>query len=424
MQTLYATASLCHLTQRRRLAWLARQLPQTGADHERLLRRLASRCEGLPLEAVGVANAQLLIRGHWATHTAPPAVAAALPFVFVEAINLELSYSCNLACSHCLHEPLRPKGSATWLDAATVRPLLEQAQALQLLRRGLNLTGGEIVASASPVLELLALAQALEIPTRMNTNAWWGLQQQIRVGDHCFADDAALVRALQHHGLGRLALSLDDRYRHYPQLLKRVIRVASLCEAAGLAHEFVTTDADPSLVQQIEQRFVQALFTPMQRVDIGAAQPVGQRPLRSGSLAALAGLSECQTAGFFRPKLLHVAPDGGLRSCLYAPGGGWLGNLHQQSLIEILNAAAANPVLQLFAGGGLEAFVVEHLAPWRHLYRGIDHGCTAAALIARLAERLDHHQQTLGRPVLPKELEPIHRQLAAEMGLSSVPQAL
>jgi organic radical activating enzyme len=379
--------------------------------------------EGLPLDLVGTANAQALIQQHWATALVPQEAHAPLPFVFVEAINLELSYSCNLACSHCLQEPLRPKGASTWLDPSIVAPLLKQAHTLQLLRRGLNLTGGEVVAAGSPVLELLALAQAHGIPTRINTNAWWGLQQQIRVGDQVVADDAGLVEALRQRGLGRLALSLDDRFRQYPQLLERVIRVATLCQAAGLACEFVATDADPELLELVEQRCPVALITPMEVVDVGGAQSSYPRALRIASLAALAQLSGCATAGFHRPTLLHVAPDGGLRCCLMAPGSGWLGNLHKQSLVEILNAAATNPVLQLFANGNLEAFVAKHLAAWQHLYRGIDHGCTAAALIARLAELLSQQQQALGRELQPQEQESLHRQLAAEMGLTSIPPA-
>lgn len=423
MVQLYATASLRHLAQRRRLGWLAQQLPQPQADRAGLLRGLAASADGLPLTALGEANAQALLLQHWATDSVPSAARAALPFVFVEAINLELSYSCNLACSHCLQGPLRPKGASTWLDVATVRPLLEQAQALQLLRRGLNLTGGEVIATASPVLELLALAQQLSIPTRMNTNAWWGLQQQIRVGDHCFADDAALVGALQQRGLGRLALSLDDRYRQYPQLLERVIRVGTLCQHAGLAIEFVATDAEPTLMNRVQRQLPEALITPMEQVDIGAAQPVQQRPMRSGNAARLALLSHCATAGFHRPRYLHVSPDGGVRSCLYAPGGGWFGNLRHQSLIEILNAAAANPVVQLFNSGELETFVSEHLTPWRHIYRGLDHGCTAAALIARLAEQLSVEQQKTDLPHHPDVLEQLHRRLAKEMGVVAVLQA-
>lgn len=427
MQQLYGTASLRHLAQRRRLEPWVRQLPKPRPRTIKLLRRLARSGAGMDARDIGAANASDLLALNLITTTAPRRDEARLPFLFVQAINLELTYGCNLACSHCLQAPLRPAGQGQWLPAALIQRRLSQAQALGLLDTGLNVTGGETVAAGSPLLEVLAMAQVLDIPTRANTNAWWGHQQRFIVGDHCFADDHALVSALQHYGLRRLALSLDDRYRQLPQLLERVIRVASLCEAIGLDYEFVATDADPALVNRVLHQLRDskgaplrhARITAMERVDVGAAQPSRLHPLDPEDLATLVRRSGCGGKGFHRPIYLHVTPNGGVRSCLDAPGAGWLGNLLQQSWIEILNAAAANPVSRLFEAGEIEAFVAEHLTPWRHLYRGLEHGCTAAALIARLAERLAQQQQALNRPLGPQELEPLHRHLAAEMSVSA-----
>jgi MoaA/NifB/PqqE/SkfB family radical SAM enzyme len=362
----------------------------------------------------------------------PPTAEARVPFAFVRAINLELSYSCNLACSHCLQTPLRPQGAATWLPLELVQHLLLQAQELDLLRAGLNITGGETFTAGSPLLAILALASNSGIHTRANTNAWWGLKQDIRIGDGVFADDEAVVVHLQRLGLDRLALSLDGRYAQYPQLLERVIRVASLCERHELVYEFVATDVDPELLSEVQDRIEAAhgglllhvQLTLMDTVDIGAAAPNQRRALHSNNLAALARSSPCGTTGFHRPYYLHVSPDGGVRSCLYAPGGGWHGNLHDQSLRSILNSAASNPVLQLFERGELDAFVAQYLNPWRQLYRQVEHGCGAAALIARLAERLTALSIASDGHPAPEAMEALHRRLAAEMGLAAVTQPI
>jgi hypothetical protein len=113
-----------------------------------------------------------------------------------------------------------------------------------------------------------------------------------------------------------------------------------------------------------------------------------------------------------------VNPEGRVRSCLYAPGAGWHGDLHHQSLRAILNAAASNPVLQLFESGELEDFVALHLDPWRHLYRQVEHGCGAAALIARLAERVAEMEATDADAPDAMAMEQLHRRLAQEMGFS------
>jgi len=380
----------------------------------------------LTVAELGESNAHWLEGEELIAPGSPPAGEARLPFVFVRAINLELSYSCNLACSHCLQTPLRPQGQPHWLDPALVRSLLVQAVELDLLGMGLNVTGGETFAAGSPLLEVIEIAAGLGLPVRANTNAWWGLQQNIRLGERLIADDEALVALLQRSGLGRLALSLDDRYRQYPELLERLVRVATLCERQGLAYEFVAPDADPEAFKVVLQRIAagagsltHARVTPMETVDIGSAAPRQRQPLSSDGLATLARRSDCGTAGFHRPTYLHVNPEGGVRSCLYAPGAGWHGDLRRQSLRAILNAAARNPVLQLFERGELEAFVERHLDPWRHLYRQVEHGCGAAALIARLAERLTELHATGADAPDAMAMEQLHRRLAQEMGLSA-----
>jgi hypothetical protein len=72
----------------------------------------------------------------------PPPRSVLLPFVFVQAVNLELTYSCNLACSHCLQDGLRPSGPALWPSITTLERVLEEAWLLGLTRTGVNVTGG------------------------------------------------------------------------------------------------------------------------------------------------------------------------------------------------------------------------------------------------------------------------------------------
>lgn len=425
----HATASLRHLAQRRRLDPLQRQLPDPERMPRHLLRQFAAGTLSLAASELGDSNASWLQGQELIAPGELPQNEARLPFVFVRAINLELSYSCNLACSHCLQTPLRPRGAPTWLEPVLVRSLLAQAVELDLLRTGLNVTGGETFVAGSPLLEVLAIASCHGLAVRANTNAWWGHQRDIRIGEKAFDDDHSLVEHLRMLGLGRLALSLDDRYSQVPDLLERLIRVASLCEQVELDYEFVATDADPQTSRIVLDRISQAVgslnharVTPMQTVDIGSATPRELRPLAAADLPDLARRSDCGTAGFHRPSFLHVSPDGGVRSCLYAPGGGWHGNLHQQSLRAILNAAASNPVLQLFERGELEVFVARYLDPWRHCYRQVEHGCGAAALIARLAERVAELQASddggLSEVLTDSAMASLHRRLALEMGLA------
>jgi hypothetical protein len=162
-----------------------------------------------------------------------------------------------------------------------------------------------------------------------------------------------------------------------------------------------------------------ARVIPIEMVDLGSATPRQHQPLDSEGFPALARRSDYGTAGFHRPACLHVNPAGGVRSCLYAPGAGWQGDLHHRGARGGIEGRAQALVVQLFERGELEDIVVRHLDPWRHLYRQVEHGCGAAALIARLAERLADMQVRVGAPADAAAMEHLHRTLAMEIGPSA-----
>ena len=352
---------------------------------------------------------------------------AKFPFIFVTAVNIELTYSCNLACSHCLQAPIRPAGHSHWLDAAIVKQALLDAKCLGLTRIGCNLTGGETFMPHSPILELIAHANNIGTPARANTNAWWGNHQNIKIGDILFPTDSSLVEYLKEIGLGRLALSLDNRYLQHPELLERVIRVASLCEKQNQPYEFVITEPNPSIHQQAIKFLHESIggypqfmvSTPMEMVDVGAAKITPGFSDQHHEIEKLALSSPCSGKGFHRPYYLHIAPDGGVRSCLYAPAGGWLGNISEVNFFNVLNAAAANPVFKLFEHNELANFVKTYLKPWKDQYRSIGHGCAASALIARLAERVCAATEEQGGQPSATQMSEIHKHLSIEMGLES-----
>jgi sulfatase maturation enzyme AslB (radical SAM superfamily) len=136
-----------------------------------------------------------------------------LPFAFVDAVNFELTYGCNLACHHCLQDGLRPSGRVPWADAGMVAQALDDASWLGLARAGVNFTGGEVYLPGSPILELIELASRVGIDVRSNTNAWWGGRAHFTVGAKRFKTDSALVNHLRDIGLKVLVMSMDNRYR-------------------------------------------------------------------------------------------------------------------------------------------------------------------------------------------------------------------
>jgi hypothetical protein len=396
-----------------------------------LLRRLVSATNGISTSELEPNQVSALLEHHLAQHYSPDAQPVGLPFAFVRAINFELTYGCNLACTHCLQDALRPKGTFNWISTDAVIRTLQDAKWLGLTTLGVNFTGGETFTPGSPILELLAAVRDIGTPVRANTNAWWGNRINIKIGDRHFANDEAVMQALSECKLGMLALSLDNRYDQYPELLDRVVRVASLCEAAGQPYEVVATNPRPDIMQAAWSKLTTILggqpqylsLTPMDMVDIGAAALENQPIFEPKSLADLTKTSPCAGQGFHRPYYLHVAPDGGIRSCMYAPNADWHGNIVQQRLPAILNNAPENPVYQLFHSDDLTPFIDRYITPWQHLYKQVTHGCAASALIARIAAAVHRQETKYNRPLTAAEMEQLHRSIGRDYHLASAAHA-
>jgi len=210
MDRIYPTATLRHLAQRKRLTHTLAVVKLSTDFHQALLRKLLSATHGLSTSEIAPDLVTTLLT-HYLAQTESAGQRIALPFAFVQAINFELTYGCNLACSHCLQDGLRPNTNQ-WLSTNAVIQALKDAQWLALTTLGVNFTGGEIFTSGSPILELLSAAQEIGILARANTNATWGGCRRIKIGSHEFASDEDVVAALSQRQLGRLALSLDNRY--------------------------------------------------------------------------------------------------------------------------------------------------------------------------------------------------------------------
>ena len=435
-QRFYPSAVLAHLARRDRLPVeeIVPGEPRDVVAHF-LLQVLSCR-EGVRRERFPRRWLEEFERRFLVTTHAQPASGSRSLFNYVSGINFELTYGCNLACRHCLQEGLRPSGEASWVDEGLVAQGLRDAVWLGLTTTGVNFTGGEVYLPGSPVLDLITHAAGLGARVRCNTNASWGRRRDFVVGTTSFRSSLELVERLRAIGLSTLAMSLDRRYAQYPDLLESVLLVAARCEQVGLQYEFVSTDAPPELVGSALAALRHRIGRDPEHLvdarrkrprvdglgdatDIGAAAGPAERILEPMALTALSARTPCRNKGFHRPAYLHVNPEGGVRSCLLAPGSSPLGHLARERLPEILNRAAENRVVELFASGLAESFVRDNIAPWRHLYRNVEHPCAASALIARVAEVLALESARTGRELRTEEREAVHLRIARDWNLSS-----
>jgi MoaA/NifB/PqqE/SkfB family radical SAM enzyme len=337
---------------------------------------------------------------------------------FVRAVNFELTYDCNWNCSHCLQQGIRQQRSGLWLSTDAGKRALQDAWFAGLVSTGINFTGGEPFLPQSNLLEFVEAARSLDIGVRINTNGWWGKQERVRIGNLEFRSPGHVVGWLREIGVGALALSLDRRYHDRPEAWLPVVAIVKECERHRLPYQFVCTGVEWYGMDEAFRRLIweagisPSNLVPMDMIDIGGAAGEPGEQLYSESVAAAVHRTPCKGKGFFRPSLLHIAPGGGVRTCLYAPGGGWLGNINRESLLHILSRFAESPVTAAFCRDDLASLTEATIKPYAHIYRSVAHPCAASAVLAKVVEKCD-----CAATSSDAALRRIHASIAEDMNL-------
>lgn len=213
-----------------------------------------------------------------------------------------------------------------------------------------------------------------------------GCARHIRIGERVFTDADAVIAWLQDAGVAVLALSWDRRVARYPGLGRSVVAIIEHGERRAQPIELILTgvaDSEAeSLPAWLEARIGRtcAHLTIMQTdlVDLGGAtrcDAVNTPQVAAERLRR----TDCGLRGFYRPRVLHVAPDGGVRSCMMAAGAGWLGNLHQARLPVLAQGFVDNPVVRWFAANAARPSVPAQGLPGHH-------PCAVAVALARSLE--------------------------------------
>ncbi|MFT5700928.1 MAG: MoaA/NifB/PqqE/SkfB family radical SAM enzyme [Desulforhopalus sp.] len=305
---------------------------------------------------------------------------------FVTAINFELTYACNMSCPHCLQEEIRQRGDLSWIDTESAIRCLVDGKELGFTTSGVNLTGGEPFLRGSNLPELLTAANSLTLDVRVNTNGWWGGHQDIQIGNETFPSSRDVVKWLKSKGVVLLALSIDQRYDTNIASLNSVSTVVRECEIQGLYYQLIHTRSSQSdtvhifqkLARETGNRFDYMIPVNMEMVDLGGASKFENINTDSQMY--------CEGKGFYRPIYLHVNPSGGVRTCMYAPGSGWLGNINTESLKEIAEKFVNNPVVNLFSNSsGSRSSLIERIYSQRETDLP-KHPCALAATIAKTIE--------------------------------------
>lgn len=268
---------------------------------------------------------------------------------FVKAINIELTYECNMSCPHCLQHEIRQQGDSSWINTESAIKCLNEAKELGFTYSGVNFTGGEPFLRGSNLPELLKATKRMGLKVRVNTNGWWGGSQDINIGSERFSSCRQVVNWLKIQNITLLALSLDQRYETNVKLFNSIRNVMQECESQGLYYQLIHTRSSQTdsthFLERLEKekqiRFDYMIPVDMEMVDLGAAS-------NSEGISTDSQMY-CKGKGFYRPQFLHINPSGGVRTCMYASGSSWLGNINDESLYEIANNFDKNTVVIFFS---------------------------------------------------------------------------
>ena len=346
--------------------------------------------------------------------------------LFLEAINFELTYQCNMRCSHCLQLGLRRTDRPEWIDTDVAKKAIEDAYTAGLIKTGLNFTGGEIFVPGSNLPDLLEVAKSLNTDVRVNTNGWWGSQDNIRIGDFVFKSPGKIVTWLREMNVAVLALSFDRRYEERDEWWHSTVAVIRECENQGQLYQIILTGVSTEKMMDSWRRLtIEAGIEPyhllpveMEMIDIGGAATRTQKSAQFPEFENLLQCLECEGKGFYRPTYLHISPDGGVRSCLYAPGSGWLGNIYNDSLTNIVNKFKKNCVVEAFSIGNLSDMLKTILEPYIGTYKSIKHPCAAAAVSSKVIEKYDQFKKNYQREPTDEELNLINVCISHELNLN------
>jgi len=357
------------------------------------------------------------------------------PFEHVTKVIFEFTTYCNFNCEHCYNGHV-PRHTETNLD------LLKNA-AGTLLEMGISrfdFVGGEVSRYGNGWLDLVHHIHSLEENARISlyTNGWWLDQKDFPAAGRIYPDIWAYLADLKARGVTHITFSLDgpgelhDQSRHQPGLYERILKGLEQVKKAGLEPRvslLVRKDWDNELFENFLAEPATIIY------DLDPASPAGKRALKLSldpfnaisnfiDIGNGAGCTQDQLILLDSPRYplycrdfyrlspsLTIKANGEIASCRLATAGEGYGNLHHESMLEIVNHFDEAFISRLHIERRLEEYL-----PFvdRSIFGGqFTHLCTLRAVITLLARKMD--QQGVGFDDAVA-IQRINREVARETG--------
>jgi len=357
------------------------------------------------------------------------------PFEHLEKVIFEFTTFCNFNCDHCYNAQV-PRVTES-------NPRLLEEAADTFIRMGIrrfDFVGGEVSRYGVGWLDLVEhiRSQGEGINISLYTNGWWLEQENFKAAGQFFASDQDYLAELKQRGVNYVTFSLDgqneehDQSRHQPGLYRRILRGLETVKQAGLFPR-VSLLIRP---QWTDEQMMSFLAEPATLIyDLDPNLPERKRALRlsldpTNSISSFidigngAGddrvqfpiLEKCEHALYCRnyyrlSPSLTIKANGELATCRLSQAGEGYGNIHQRTLVEILNRFDETFVYQLHTSRSLEDYLP--LVNRSLFGDAFTHLCSLRSIVTLLARKM--YEQGVS-PDDSASVQRINREVAALTG--------
>jgi MoaA/NifB/PqqE/SkfB family radical SAM enzyme len=357
------------------------------------------------------------------------------PFEHLEKVIFEFTSYCNFNCDHCYNAQI-PRVTES-------NPQLLAEAADTFIRMGIrrfDLIGGEVSLYGNGWLDVVGhiRSRGEDINISLYTNGWWLERENFQAAGQFYASDQVYFTKLKRHGVNYVTFSLDgqneehDQSRHHPGLYQKILRGLERVNQAGLSprvsllirpewtdEQMMSFLAEPATIiynldpqTPARKRALRLSLDPTNAIsnfiDIGngAGDDRMQFPIMDGRDHAL----YCRNFYRLSPSLT-IKANGELATCRLSQAGEGYGNIHQRTLVEILNHFDKAFVYQLHASRQLEEYLP--LVDRSLFGSAFTHLCSLRSIVTLLARKM--HEQGIS-PDDASAVQRINREAAVVTG--------
>jgi MoaA/NifB/PqqE/SkfB family radical SAM enzyme len=353
------------------------------------------------------------------------------PLENVTKIVFEFTTKCNFSCAHCRN------GSMEKTTETDIGKLKSVADAFCLLNiKRFDFIGGEVSKYGNGWLQLANHINSKKDKTvAIYTNGWWLEQTDFIAAGKFYTNDTEYLSDLYQNGLTHILFSIDgheadhDKSRKHHGLYRRIISSFDRIKMLGIEPRISAVlfeDLDPETVKslvniatkmynlpnsmdaQVKLRYLAGDDTNQfsHFIDIGSG--VNLKKNRREIASILPELLNCKA--FYRPSpALRIMANGNLSVCPLLDAGEDYGNIHEKSMIGILNNFQDSFLYKLNAGKHVRNYL-------QYLDTSIfgehyDHLCSIRVILILLAKYINEEKELNSETLLA-----INRRIARYSG--------